>query len=75
MPKVIDIESNLCLNNVYLHIFNADRDCDLSFIQAGFHITDKGYSYGPMIRDHYLIHFIMSGEGTLELHNRRYHVR
>ena len=75
MPNVISIESNLCSDNVYIHLFDSDRSSDLSFVQAGFHHTNRGYSFGPMIRDHFLIHFISSGEGILELHNRRYSVK
>jgi len=75
MVNAISIESKFCSDNVYIHHVDANRSSDLCFVQAGFHHTNSGYSYGPMIRDHYLIHFISEGEGVLELHQRRYFVK
>ena len=38
---------------------------NLQLIQAGYHRTEANYSYGPVIRDHYLIHFIRRGCGVM----------
>jgi len=75
MVNVVDIESNLSSINTYIHFFDADRNSDISFVQAGFHNTEGGYSFGPVVRDHFLIHFVLSGRGVLELNNRRYIVK
>jgi len=57
-----------------VHFFNVNRNVELGFVQSGHHITESGYQYGPMIRDHYLVHFIKSGKGKLYLHNMVYEV-
>lgn len=58
----------------YIHFFNADRNVELGFVQFGHHLTRPGYGYGPMIRDHYLIHFIKAGKGGLHLRKMVYTV-
>ncbi|MDF2986314.1 MAG: DNA-binding protein AraC-type [Eubacterium sp.] len=58
-----------------VHFFNVNRNVELSFIQSGHHVTEPGYQYGPLIRDHYLVHFIKSGKGKLYLHNMVYKVQ
>lgn len=49
----------------YAHFERLPVDTNLQLIQAGYHQTDANYSCGPMIRDHYLIHFIRRGSGMM----------
>ena len=49
----------------YAHFEQLPVDTNLQLIQVGYHQTDANYSYGPMIRDHYLIHFIRRGSGMM----------
>lgn len=49
----------------YAHFEQLPANTNLQLIQAGYHRTDANYSYGPMIRDHYLIHFIRRGNGMM----------
>lgn len=42
-----------------------DGFTDISPITAGYHSCDTGYTFGPYVRDHYLIHFVVSGKGRL----------
>lgn len=38
----------------------------LSVYNVGFQSCNPGYQWGPGIRDHYLIHYIISGSGTYQ---------
>ena len=41
----------------------------LSVYNVGFQKCDPLYQWGPGIRDHYLIHYVISGKGTYEVNN------
>ena len=58
----------------YIHFFKVDKETDLYFVQMGHHVTSPGYSYGPFVRNHYLIHFVKSGKGVFIIHNTRYEI-
>ena len=49
----------------FVHFERIAVDTNLQLIQVGHQQTDADYSYGPMIRDHYLLHFIRSGSGMM----------
>lgn len=40
--------------------------------QCGFQKCAPGHSYGPAVRDHFLIHFIHSGKGFFQAGNKTY---
>lgn len=46
----------------------------LFIVQTGQEACNPAYAYGPSVRDHYLIHFVESGEGTLYCHGQEYPV-
>ncbi len=51
----------------------ADRaGLPLVVYNAGFQKCTPGYGWGPGVRDHHLIHYVVSGEGTLRLENRTF---
>lgn len=59
----------------FIHYMDVDKGRDLSFVQCGRHQTEPNYVYGPLIRDFFVIHFVMKGEGSLHLNDQTYHVR
>lgn len=44
----------------------------LSVYNVGFQNCTSGHQWGPGIRDHYLIHYIISGSGTYTVNNQSY---
>jgi AraC-like DNA-binding protein len=44
----------------------------VSIYQAGWEPCAPGHSFGPAVRDHYLIHCVLDGEGTFYIGRRRY---
>lgn len=47
----------------------------LSVYNVGFQKCDPLYQWGPGIRDHYLIHYIISGKGFYQVGGRRYELK
>lgn len=45
---------------------------DLSIVLAGSHHCPPGHSYGPAVRNYYLIHFITSGKGVFRTADKEY---
>lgn len=50
-----------------IHWLNYSSYEDLKFYEAGIQDCSPGYGYGPIIRDKYILHYILSGEGELHL--------
>ena len=46
----------------------------LSVYNVGFRNVTPLYQWGPGIRDHYLIHYIISGKGTYRVAGQTYHL-
>lgn len=44
----------------------------LSVYNVGYQKCDSLYQWGPGVRDHYLIHYVISGRGYYELKNKKY---
>lgn len=47
---------------------------DLNFYHCGEHSCDPGHYWGPAVRNHYLIHYIVSGKGIFKCGNKTYHL-
>ena len=62
-------------NECYIHFAHLAEPATLALIQFGWHRTQGGYGYGPMVRDHCLIHFVLKGAGTVLADDREYTVR
>jgi AraC-like DNA-binding protein len=48
------------------------NDLHLNYNYSGSQICTPGHSYGPALRDHYLIHYIHGGRGTFTADGRTY---
>ena len=59
---------------VFVHYTHALKPMPLCFLQGGWMATRPGYGYGPMVRDHHLIHFIRKGEGIAHIQNKKYNL-
>ncbi|MBO4940162.1 MAG: AraC family transcriptional regulator [Clostridia bacterium] len=60
--------SSLTFNkdDVYSIYLDADRSHPVYVVDIGFHQTPPEHTYGPAIREYYLLHLIESGKGTIE---------
>ncbi len=62
------------LEEIFLEI-NTRYDSNIYIHQCGQEICRSNHSYGPAIRDHYLIHFIISGKGKYHFNNKIYQLQ
>ncbi len=44
----------------------------LSVYNVGMQRCEPGYQWGPGVRDHYLIHYVVSGQGSYTVHGQTY---
>jgi AraC-like DNA-binding protein len=54
------------------HNFN---HTDLNIYQCGMQDCDPGYSFGPAVRDHYIIHYVNKGKGFFNVGNTTYDLK
>lgn len=57
------------LEKIYI---NEPRHADMSMYRCGFEDCNAGHFWGPAIRDHYIIHYILDGKGTFTVGNNTY---
>lgn len=53
------------MSNTFFRIFPHENFIDLGMYQYGYEQCDPGHSFGPVARNHYLFHYVISGTGTL----------
>lgn len=58
----------------YLPIVNREG-FDLVVYQCGMEKCKSSHSWGPAVRDHYLIHFILKGSGTFYVDGKVYNIK
>jgi len=49
-----------------------DETMDLIVYHYGLENCERSHSYGPALRDHFLLHYIISGSGTFECDGKSY---
>lgn len=57
------------------YFINYDFAFECVIYEVGSHACPPGYSYGPIIRNHYIFHYILSGSGTLTLNGQNIKVK
>ena len=62
--------------DVYKQSFkqNYTNNIELSIFNCGLERCAPGQTWGPGIRDHYLIHLVLSGKGVFEVGGRTWEV-
>lgn len=50
------------------------ENAGLSVYNTGYEQCESGQAWGPALRDHYLIHYVVSGKGTLRCNQQEYAV-
>lgn len=53
------------MSEVIFSVFPSNNFIDLSLYQFGWEKCDPSHSFGPVARNHYLFHYVISGTGTL----------
>ncbi len=54
---------------------NSIENINLAVFNCGLQSCTPGHSWGPGVRDHYLIHFVLNGKGTFSCNGTEYEVR
>lgn len=54
------------------HVFQDERFVDLNLYQCGWEQTDPLHTWGPYVRNHYLFHYVISGQGLLQANGKAY---
>ena len=63
-------------NDYYKHLVRKnEKQLDLFLCQCGSENCSSKHGFGPAVRDHYLIHFILEGEGYYIVKGKRYKLR
>ncbi len=57
-----------------LHVNDNTGSSELYMYYCGISSCLPGHSWGPAIREHYVIHYILSGEGTVKTGGKTYHL-
>jgi len=48
---------------------------DLDMVQCGSQTCEPNHSFGPAVRDHFLVHFILEGTGVFITEKEEYHLK
>lgn len=51
------------------------QSVDLFLYYCGIEKCTPSYSFGPAVRPHYLVHYVLEGEGSYEVNGKTYHLK
>lgn len=57
------------------YFINYDSCTDLQLYEIGQQACLPGYSFGPIIRNHYIFHYLTNGQGTLHINKNEYQIK
>ncbi len=57
-----------------VYFVNYNQYNDIRLYEVGIHNCPPKYGYGPTVRNTYIMHYIISGEGRLTLHGKTYSI-
>ena len=60
------------MEKAYKLLFSTEESDDLYVYCCGLSQTAAGHSFGPALKPHFMIHFILSGKGTFTMDNKKY---
>ena len=58
-----------------LFLLKTNYQFNFSLYQIGYEECQPHHSFLPVMRDFFVLHFIVEGQGTLEVHNQQYHLK
>lgn len=56
------------------YFLNYDTCADLQLYEIGKQACPPSYSYGPIVRNHYIFHYLFEGKGVLKLNGKQYRI-
>jgi len=56
------------------YYFNKYNQTDLNVYRCGIQKCKPEYTWGPGVRDHFIVHYILSGAGTFSVQKKSYHL-
>ena len=59
------------MRNFIFSVFPSENFVDLCLYQFGLEQCAPAHSFGPAARNHYLFHYVISGSGTLKIHDEQ----
>ena len=64
------------MNDIYKQSYKSPTtdNVEMAIYNCGLQRCEPNYSWGPGVRDHYLIHFIVSGKGVFLVDGKKYHL-
>lgn len=54
---------------------NKQYNIDIEIVQCGNEACESHHSFGPAVRDHFLIHYVVSGRGVFRTEEEEYHLK